>query len=79
MFPEIKPGQVSGTAGWTCAICGGYIGSGETHYCAGAQPVTGKFTIGDDYTEGEPIGTIELRQKLDRIIDLLEEICRRVE
>ena len=71
MFPEIKPGTTDNTAGWTCAICGWWVAVGKTHYCTNVQPTTFDLT-------GDPIGTIELRQKLDNMEDLLKRIVRKM-
>ena len=73
MFPEIKPGTANSTAGWTCAICGFWVGSGQTHYCPKtAQPFTTlDFTAG--YTDEE-----RLHRTLDSIKELLERIARKL-
>ena len=73
MFPDIRPGTTANTAGWTCAICGIWVPI-NTHHTCGGSPTIGDFSA----VSGEPIGTVELRLKLDEIIELLEKISRRV-
>lgn len=73
MFPEIKPGQTSSTAGWTCALCGWWVPVNTYHACGGdfeasIAPLAPIVTNRDG----------EIIEKLTEIIGLLEKISRRI-
>ena len=57
------------TAGWTCGVCGMFVGHGLSHYCAGSIPFGPATTL--------PFGgggdTVEIIDLLKRIVELLEE------
>ena len=68
MFPDIKPGDTSGSAGWTCAVCGFWVQSGMGHACPNMQP-NWNPTI---FTYTAPGRDAEIIELLKRIIELLE-------
>ena len=72
MFPDIRPGTTSNTAGWTCAICNTWVPVNTYHACGGS-PTMGDFSA----TLGGTVD-VELHRKLDKIIKLLEKISGRV-
>jgi hypothetical protein len=57
-------------AGWTCAICGTFVPSGHSHTCP--PPPVGRIDLSPTYVTKMDE---DLRRKLDRIIELLEELA----
>ena len=70
MFPDIRPGTTNNTAGWTCGVCGFFVGHGTTHYCAGAQP-----NPYPPFGYSVTVGGTNINQD-DKIINKLDEIIR---
>ena len=66
MEEQLNTGTTSTSVGWTCAVCGLFVGLGVNHYCCGVAS-TQVYPPPAISRDGEIIDLLK------RIVELLEE------